>query len=145
MKTSPPGLNLIKTHEGIRLLAYRCPAGRWTIGYGHTRTAHAGMRITEAQAHLLLQSDLTAAEAIVNTALPGLQQHQFDALVSFVFNVGAKAFLNSTLLRKIKSAAPEADIRAEFARWIHANGKPLPGLAKRRNDEANLFFNAYQQ
>ncbi|MBK9292561.1 MAG: lysozyme [Bacteroidetes bacterium] len=144
MKTSSTGLNLIKTHEGLRLEAYQCPAGRWTIGYGHTRTAQAGMRITEAQAHMLLQSDLAAAEAIVNTALPGLKQHQFDALVSFVFNVGAKAFLNSTLLRKIRTAAPEADIRAEFARWIYANGKPLPGLAKRRADEANLFFNTNQ-
>lgn len=144
MKTSPAGINLIKKHEGLRLESYRCPAGRWTIGYGHTRTAKAGMRITEAQAHVLLQSDLAAAEAIVYTALPDLKQHQFDALVSFVFNVGAKAFLHSTLLRRIKAAAPEADIRAEFARWSYANSQFLPGLAKRRADEANLFFNSNQ-
>jgi lysozyme len=142
MKTSDKGLELIKKHEGLKLTAYKCPAGVWTIGYGHTRTAVSGIKITEWQAEELLKSDLRIAETIVNMSLKDqLNQKQFDALVSFVFNVGAGAFQKSTLLKRIKANQEEHLIRHEFSRWDKAGGKVLAGLVRRRQDEANMYFN----
>jgi len=135
MQTSSAGLALIKEHEGLRLDAYLCPARVWTIGYGHTGDVHPGQRITEAMADLLLQSDLKSFERAVNAAVKvPLTQGQFDALVSFAFNVGAGAFRLSTLLRVLN----EGDYRAaakQFDRWVHGGGKVLPGLVRRRRDE----------
>lgn len=144
MKISQQGIELIKKHEGLRLEAYRCAGGRWTIGYGHTLTARQNMRIDAQEAERLLRNDLTATESVVNAALPNLNQHQFDALVSFVFNVGARAFLQSTLLIKIRQKAPANEIRHEFTRWSSAGGQTLPGLLRRRNEEADLFLNHAQ-
>lgn len=140
MKTSARGIQLIKKYEGLKLIAYRCPAGVWTIGYGHTRTATAGLRITEQQAHELLVSDLAIAETVVSGKLKNINQNAFDALVSFVFNLGERSFLQSTLLKKIAEGETEADIRAEFAKWVNAAGRMLPGLVARRKEEAELFF-----
>lgn len=140
MKTSNNGIALIKKYEGLKLNAYRCPAGVWTIGYGHTRTAARGLVITERQAHELLLSDLRVSEAVVNAKLNTLTQYQFDALVSFVFNLGERSFFQSTLFKKILSAAPEAEIRNEFSKWVNAGGRMLPGLVARRQAEADLFF-----
>ena len=140
MKTSERGIELIKCHEGLRLKAYRCPAGVWTIGYGHTRDVTEGSVITKDKATVFLKSDLKSAENIVNVALSGINQNQFDALVSFVFNVGSGNFLKSTLLKKIKAKPTDAAIREEFMKWILAGGKVLPGLEKRRKDEADIFF-----
>jgi len=141
MKTSKKGIELIKKHEGLRLEAYLCAGGKWTIGYGHTLTARQGMHIDALEAERLLRNDLTASESVVNAALPNLAQHQFDALVSFVFNVGARAFLQSTLLKKIRQGVNQSEIRHEFIRWTTAGGKTQPGLLKRRNDEADMFLN----
>jgi|SRR5690554_26037 len=142
MKTSETGIKLIERHEGLRLGAYLCPAGVWTIGYGHTRTAKLGMSITQQRANELLRDDLRTAENAVNNQNLQLNQNQFDALVSFVFNVGSENFRNSTLLRKIKLNVLDPSIKTEFARWIHAKGRVLPGLVKRRGDEANLYFSS---
>ena len=140
MRTSDKGLELIKKHEGLRLTAYKCPAGVWTIGYGHTRTATLGLDITEQTAEVLLKQDVRFAEIAVTKELPTISQPKFDALVSFVFNVGAGAFQRSTLLKRIKANQPEHLIRNEFSRWDKAGGKVLAGLVRRRQDEANLYF-----
>jgi lysozyme len=140
MKTSNKGIELIKRLEGLKLKSYVCPAGHYTIGYGHTRTAAAYLTISRQLAEELLMQDLQFAEIAVNSSGARLNQNQFDALVSFTFNLGPTAFKGSSLLKKIKSNASEADIRYQFSRWVHSKGKPLPGLIARRTDEANLYF-----
>ena len=145
MKTSRTGIDLIKSFESLRLKAYKAvPTERFcTIGYGHYGPDVAdGMEITEEEAERLLAEDLADTERAVSNATAGwnLQQCQFDALVSFAFNVGISAFQNSTLLKLVKQGACEADIRAEFGKWIHSGGKQLPGLVRRRNAEADMYF-----
>lgn len=141
MKTSNEGLELIRRHEGCRLEAYRCPAGVLTIGYGHTGSdVTEGMRITAAQATELLRKDVAWAEEAVNRERLNIGQRQFDALVSFVYNVGAANFKSSTLLRKIKANPEAQDIRDEFAKWNKTGGRVLPGLTARRKAEADLYF-----
>jgi lysozyme len=141
MKTSKRGIDLLKAHEGLRLTAYKCPAGVLTIGYGHTGTdVTAGKTITQAEAEQLLRNDLAWAEEAVNSELPGINQNQFDALVSFTYNVGAGAFKGSTLLRKAKANANDPAIRSEFSKWKKGGGQVLPGLVKRRAAEAELYF-----
>jgi lysozyme len=140
MKTSNKGIEIIKKHEGLKLKSYLCPASVWTIGYGHTKTAKQDQYITTQTADNLLKSDLSISESAVNKELPNLTQNQFDALVSFVFNVGSGNFRKSTLLKKIKDNATEEEIRNEFSRWNKGGGQILGGLVKRRLDEANLYF-----
>jgi len=140
MRTSDKGLELIKKHEGLKLTAYKCPAGVWTIGYGHTRTAKSGLTIEQRTADELLKQDVRFAEIAVAKELPTISQSKFDALVSFVFNVGAGAFQRSTLLKRIKANQEEHLIRHEFSRWDKAGGKVLAGLVRRRQDEANMYF-----
>lgn len=140
MKTSQKGIDFIKRHEALRLNAYLDAVGVWTIGYGHTKTAKKGMAITEAEAEKLLVNDLKTAEEEINSHNLPLKQHQFDALVSFVFNVGTGAFRTSTLLKRIKEDVNHPDIPNQFNRWVYGNGKVLPGLVRRRNDEAKLYF-----
>jgi lysozyme len=139
MQTSPRGLALIKEFEGLRLEAYRCSAGVWTIGWGSTRNVRPGQTITEAAANERLAFDLRHAEAAVKRHCPPtIRQHQFDALVSFVFNLGAEAFRYSTLLQMIQ----RGDLKRaaeEFDRWVHADGKVSVGLARRRAAERKLF------
>ena len=141
MKTSKQGIELIKRHEGLRLVPYLCPAGVPTVGYGHTGSdVRMGAAITESEAERLLISDLLAAEAAVNRELPDINQSRFDALVSFVYNVGAGAFGGSTLLKKIRQNSDDPTIGNEFMKWVNAGGKPLAGLVARRKEEANLYF-----
>lgn len=141
MEIGREGLELIKRHEGFRAEAYRCPAGVWTIGYGHTGPeVKAGMRVTGQQAEALLRQDVRKAGRMVEAEGLRLRQHQFDALVSFVYNVGGAAFRLSTLLKRIRVDPDAPEIRAEFARWNKAGGKVLPGLVARRKDEADLYF-----
>lgn len=140
MTTSNIGIELIKRHEGLRLQAYKCPADVWTIGYGHTRTAKQGLVITPLQAQELLKEDLLTAENAVNNLHLNVNQVQFDALVSFVFNLGSGNFQRSTLLKKIKANANDPAISSEFAKWIRGGGRVLPGLVKRRREEAELYF-----
>lgn len=140
MRTSQRGINLIKQHEGLRLEAYRCPAGVFTIGYGHTVGVRRGDVIDERRAEYLLEEDLKKFEAVVNRECPGVNQNQFDALVSFTFNLGERNLLKSTLLKCVKANPNNLNIRTELLRWNRANGEVLPGLTRRRKAEADLYF-----
>lgn len=138
--TSRQGIELIKSHEGLRLTAYKCPGNVWTIGYGHTSGVAPGMIINEARAEALLQSDLEQFENAVNNLVEvPINQHQFDALVSFTFNVGIGAFVNSTLLTQLNNGN-YAEAANQFSRWVYGGGKKLPGLVRRRQEEASLFL-----
>lgn len=141
MKTSKNGLELIKRHEGCRLTAYKCPAGVWTIGFGHTGAdVGPGMTITLQRAEELLIEDIRWAEEAVNRENLRLNQNQFDALVSFVYNVGAGNFRSSTLLKMLRVNPESLNIRTELNKWCKAKGSTLPGLALRRKQEAELYF-----
>ena len=147
MNTSKQGVDFIKRHEALRLNAYLDAVGVWTIGYGHTRTARNGMTITEKIAEQLLIMDLLVAENEVNkqTEKLYLKQHQFDALVSFTFNVGIGAFRNSTLLKRIKIDVNHPDIPKQLNRWIYGGGKVLSGLVKRRKQEADIYTKGHYE
>jgi len=142
MKTSDKGVALIKAHEGKRLSAYTCPGGVLTIGYGHTSAAGKpdvvrGMRITEREAEDILRRDLAKFEARVNKLVKvPLTQGQFDALVSFDFNTGA---LHSSSLLKKLNAGEHSRVPAQLMRWTKGGGRELPGLVRRRRDEAELW------
>ena len=141
MKTSERGIELIKKFENFRSESYKCPAGVWTIGYGHTGKVKQGDKVTEDQATRLLEQDVEIAEKIVATLVKKpLRQQQFDALVSFVYNLGSGNFAGSTLLKKVNHNPNDLTIKNEFQRWIYSKGKPLPGLVARRQDESNLYF-----
>lgn len=144
MKTSALGVALIKQFEGLRTCAYLDAAGIWTIGYGHTGAdVRSGARIDTAQADRLLRQDLSVAEEAVRALVTvPLAQASFDALASFVFNIGANAFAGSTLLRKLNAGDPEG-AAAEFERWRHAGGRVLPGLLRRRIAERTLFLSPH--
>lgn len=140
MKTSPKGIALIKEFEGLRLKAYKCPGGVWTIGYGHTDGVKPGMVITEDQAEEFLRSDLAVIEKAVNDQNLDLTQNMFDALVSFTFNVGVGNFRRSTLLAMVKADPWNNSIMDEFLRWVYSKGRGLPGLQRRRLAEMKLYF-----
>lgn len=140
MKTSNNGINLIKQFEGCALNAYKCPAGVWTIGYGHTKNVKQGMKITTNQATSLLKEDLATYENYVNKYVKvKLNQNQFDALVSFTFNCGGGALKSSTLLKKLNKG-DYTGAANELLRWNKANGKILAGLTRRRKAEKALFL-----
>ena len=140
MKSTDKAINLIKSFEQLRLNSYRCPAGVWTIGYGHTDGVNQGMLITEKTADAFLRQDIRNAEHCVNQMGVDLTQGQFDALVSFVFNIGVQAFRISTLRRLIMSNPDDLKIADEFRRWVYAGNKKLPGLIKRREKEIELYY-----
>lgn len=132
------GLALIKQYEGCRLAAYRCAAGVWTIGYGHTAGVHSGMTITQAQADAYLRQDIAKFEGYVNNPAyvpitANLNQNQFDALVSFAFNLGAGN------LRKLCKGRTAAQIARTMPNYNKAAGKVLAGLKRRRAAEQALF------
>lgn len=137
---SAKGLELTEQFEGCRLIAYQDQVGVWTIGYGHTGSdVTPGLIITQAQAQDLLARDVSSATACVNNSvLVKLTQEEFDALVDFVFNVGAGAFKGSRLLRDL-NAGDFAGAAAQFELWDHAGGVVNPGLLRRRQAEAALF------
>jgi lysozyme len=134
------GLDLVKSFEGLKLRAYLCPAKVWTIGYGSTGPhVTPGKVITEAQANDLLQDDLDRFEkAVTRLVTVPLTQNQYDALVSFAFNVGISALERSTLLKRVNAKLFD-QAKAEFAKWNRAGGRPLAGLTRRRAAEAALF------
>ncbi len=140
MKVSERALELIKKYEGYSPQAYKCPAGIWTIGYGHTRTTTPNSIITRAKAEKLLIEDVAQSERYINNLQLDLRQSQFDALVSFVFNVGIGHFMNSTLLKKIEYDRDDPKIADEFCRWIYIKSKRNAGLYNRRVLEAKLYF-----
>lgn len=139
MTTSQRGIDLIKTFEGLKLTAYRCSAGVLTIGFGTTRNVKPGQTITAAEAERLLRDDLREFERGVRAAVKvPLEQHEFDALVAFVYNVGLGAFRKSTLLRLL-NAGDKAGAAKQFGRWNKAGGRVLAGLTRRREAERKLF------
>lgn len=145
MQISQTGINLIKKFEGCKLTAYYCPAGVPTIGYGHTKTvSHDDVRrkktINQSQAHGLLKEDLTHFEKAVSGLVKvELDQNHFDVLVSFTFNCGAGALKKSTLLKKLNQGKHD-EVPEQLMRWVHAGGKKLRGLERRRRAEADLWL-----
>ena len=140
MKSSELLLNKIIDFEGCKLTAYKCPAGVWTIGVGHTKGVKQGQTITEAQAMTLLKGDLLPCENYVNNLGVCKTQGQFDALVDFAFNLGTAALGRSTLLKYIRAKKPEQYIREEFAKWVNSKGMRLKGLVIRRAWEADRYY-----
>lgn len=139
MIVSDKAIALIKDFESLQLKAYLCPANIWTIGYGHTRNVKQGDEISVYQAERYLRADLVQFEQDVNRLVRvPLTQGQYDALISFVFNVGCRAFSTSTLLKKLNSRDYDGAAN-EFARWKFAKGRALPGLERRRLLEKRLF------
>ncbi len=140
MTTSNRGIDLIKEFEGLSLKAYLCPAGRWTIGYGHTAGVRKGQVITQDDAGRMLADDCHVAERALNALGVNFRQEQFDALVSWIFNLGTGSFSTSTLRKRILAGAADEQVADEIVRWVNAGGKPMPGLMRRRVAEANMFL-----
>lgn len=143
-KTGVSGKSIIKEFEGFRATAYLCPAGVWTVGYGTTRISgklvKKGTKVTTEEADVLLEEDLKTFEDGVNRLVSvELTQNQFDALVSFVYNLGVGSLQKSTLLKRVNAGLFE-EAADEFLKWDKANGKKLPGLTRRRKAECELFL-----
>lgn len=138
---SPRGIALIKEHEGFRAKPYYCPAGKLTIGYGHViRDGENFKAITPEEGEALLRNDVAEAESAVSRLVKApLTQNQFDALVSFVFNIGTNRFAKSTLCSLLNQEMYFAAAQ-EFQKWAWGGGKKLPGLVKRRAAEKELFL-----
>lgn len=140
MEISEKGLDLIRHFEGLRLQAYQCPAGVWTVGYGHALGVVAGDEITVDEANDLLRQDIiVAVHAVRKYVTAPLSQGQFDAFTSFVFNLGEGNFRDSTLLKKFNAGDVEGTAN-EFLRWVKAGGKTTSGLLLRREAERSLFL-----
>lgn len=142
MRTSEKGVSLIKSFEGLRLKSYQDPVGVWTIGYGATRGVTAGMSVSNEQAEGMLQNDINRFEPELDRLVKvPLNQGQWDALMSFVYNLGAANLGSSTLL-KLLNAGDYAGAADQFLRWNKAGGQVLAGLTKRRAAERALFLGA---
>ena len=147
MKTGNKGIELIKSFEGFRSAPYLDAVNVPTIGYGATHYGN-GKKVTmndtpisEQQAVDLLKNMLGEYEGYVNKYVKqSINQNQFDALVSFTYNLGSGALPSSTLLKKVNLNPSDASIRNEFMKWVKAGGKTLIGLVRRREAEANLYF-----
>lgn len=139
MRVSDKGLNIIKKYEGLRLTAYKCPAGVWTIGYGHTSGVSQGMKCTVADAEAYLLADVASAEKAVQKydTYYNFDQNEFDALVSFTYNCG------SGNLKKLTSNGNRTreEISNHITAYNKAGGKTLSGLVARRAEEKALFDN----
>lgn len=153
MKTSKAGINLIKQFEGLRLTAYRCQAGVWTVGWGSTKNVKPGDVITEAEAEQRLKDDITNTESQLLKALNAdeveVSQCQFDALVSFAFNLGVYTLVHGgrnakvtdigSIWKNLKSG--NLQIAADsFLRYVKAGGATSEGLVRRRRAERELFL-----
>lgn len=139
MKASETLIEKLKEFEGLRAKAYRCPAGVWTIGYGHTAGVRQGMTISEREADKLLREDVGKVETAVNSLGICSRQGEFDALVSFAFNIGIQALKGSSLLRCIERGDSKREIQRQFRRWVYSGGKVLAGLVIRREWEAKRY------
>ena len=141
MKISNKGIDLIKHFEGCETEAYLCPAGVPTIGYGHIKGVQMGDVITEAQAEEMLVEELTEYENYIHDCVTApLNQNQFDAMVSWVFNLGVGNLKSSTLLKTL-NIGNYRGVPEQIMRWNKAGGKVLEGLTRRRQAEADLFGN----
>ena len=139
MNTSAEGIALIKKFEGCELKAYQCSAGVWTIGYGHTKDVEEGDTISKDQAEEMLVEELHEYENYVNEYVNvALSQTQFDALVSWVYNLGPANLKASTMLKVLNDGKYE-EVPYQMKRWNKAGGKVLDGLVRRREAEALLY------
>jgi len=141
MNISEEGLSLIKKFEGCELKAYRCAANVLTIGYGTTKGVTEDMEITKEEAESLLKEEMHEYEGYINDMVKvPLEQHQFDAMVSWVFNLGSGNLSSSSLLKKLNNSEYD-EVPAQIKRWNKAGGKVLDGLIRRREAESLLFQN----
>ena len=141
MNISEEGLSLIKKFEGCELKAYRCAANVLTIGYGTTKGVTEDMEITKEEAESLLKEEMHEYEGYINDMVKvPLEQHQFDAMVSWVFNLGSGNLSLSTLLKKLNNSEYD-EVPTQIKRWNKAGGKVLDGLIRRREAESLLFQN----
>lgn len=139
MRTSEEGVALIRHFEGCRLEAYLCPANVWTCGYGHTKGVQEGDVIDQEAAEAFLIEDLGEFERYVREAVEiDLEQHQFDALVCWTFNLGPGNLRESTLLNRV-NYGPLSEVPFQIQRWTRAGGQILEGLVRRRKAEALLW------
>ena len=139
MKPSQACVDLVKEFEGFRPTAYLCPAGVWAIGYGTTENVDPGDEVTEQEAEEMLMDDLLeASKAIDDLVDVELTQQQYDALTSFVYNVGRDAFRNSTMLRLLNAGDYDGAAK-QFPRWNKGGGRVLAGLTRRRRAERQVF------
>ena len=146
-KTGKAGIDMIKTFEGFRAAPYKCSAGVPTIGYGATfypggkKVTMTDAAITEEQAVELLANMLVSFEKYVDSyCIDTITQNQFDALVSFAYNLGPANLKASTLLKKVNANPNDESIKLEFMKWVKAGGKTLKGLVRRREAESELYF-----
>lgn len=140
MKINAEGIALIKSREACRLKAYKCPAGIWTIGYGHTGVeVHDGLEIDQDEAETLLRSDLIVFDAGVAKACPASTACQHSAMVSLAYNIGLERFAKSSVAR-LHNADRSAEAAQAFALWNKAAGVVLAGLVSRRAAEASLYL-----
>ncbi len=146
MSASKQLIDLLKSFEGLRLTAYQCSAGVWTVGWGTTRYPNGsvvkpGDVISNAFAEECLANDLKKFTAAVFAFVSNkLNQNQFDALVDFCYNLGENALKKSTLLQKVNTNSADPSIEAEFMKWVFVNGRKSAGLARRRQAEVYLYF-----
>lgn len=140
MKISQKGIDLIKKFEGCRLKAYKDSVGVWTIGWGNTSHAKAGMAITQQQAETFLKEDIVPVERVLNGMGVNFTQNQFDALCSWIFNLGTANFNSSAMRKYIIAKKGDVEITDQLIKWHNAGGKPLTGLKRRRVAEANMFL-----
>lgn len=141
MRLSDYAFEKLKEFEGLRTEAYVCAGGKWTIGYGHTKGVHEGQKIDKFTASELLQEDIEHFEKFLaeEPYAEDITQGQWDALVSFIFNLGIGNFKSSTLRKKILRDIDEPTIPDEFRRWVYSGGKVLKGLVTRREWEAQMY------
>ena len=149
MNISASGVKFIKSWEGLSLKAYQCQAGVWTLGWGSTfhkdkSKVQKGETITEEEADDLLMFEIGLIEKEINKMNLNLNQHQYDSVISFCFNVGVNGFKKSTLLKLIKQDPFHPSIRDQFLKWnkVRVDGKLIvsKGLSNRRNAEVNIYF-----
>jgi lysozyme len=146
-KTGVAGVELIKTFEGFKSAPYKCPAGIPTIGYGATfypngkKVTMTDKALTETESVELLKHMLVSFEKYVDSyCRDDINQNQFDALVSFAYNLGPANLKSSTLLKKVNANPADESIKLEFMKWVKAGGKTLKGLVARREAESKLYF-----
>lgn len=143
MKTSNGAKRVIQGFEGYRAYSYKDSGGVWTCGYGHTKGVTSLTRYSLSIAQRKFDEDISEVDShleLVSERCGGLTQGQWDALSSFIFNVGFTRFSNSTLYRKVSCNKNDPTIKEEFKKWIYCNKKPLPGLIKRRAWESEKYY-----
>lgn len=143
MTTSQQGRDFIKQFESLKLQAYKAVETEkyYTIGYGHYGAdVKKDMTITKEKAEAMFNEDIKPFEKEVNNLHINLTQGQFDALVSWIYNLGQGNFISSTMRKMIVAGANDEEITDQMIKWVNSNGKPLNGLKKRRVAEANMFL-----